>query len=393
MPPPRTTVALFTSLTRRLHSQHIDSHSLTIQSTKTPKPKPDYDSLKFGHIFSDHMLDLDWDKNSGWHTPKIIPYANISLSPAASGLHYGLQCFEGMKAYKDNNNNIRLFRPLENVKRLDSSMKRLGMPCLSSLDKESLIECLKKLLRQDAEWVPDRDGFSMYLRPTVVGTSPYLGVQAAEHVKLFVIMSPVGPYFRSGFSPIKLFADTENIRAWPGGVGNVKIGGNYGSTILPSRDAMEKHGCSQVLWLYGSDHFVTEVGSMNIFFVLRIPNSDDCELVTAPLTNGDILPGVTRSSILDLVREEQQQLRHLRLKASERWISMKELQQAEKEGRLLESFGAGTAAVVCPVKSILYGDSEIKCVNELGPVTKTIHKVVTDIQYGRQTYKDWSVLC
>lgn len=192
----------------------------------------------------------------------------------------------------------------------------------------------------------------------------------------------------SGFKPIKLFADPDNIRAWPGGVGNVKVGGNYGSTILPSREALTAHDCSQVLWLFGADHQITEVGAMNIFFVFKLPDGGK-ELITAPLTRGDILPGVTRSSVLELAKgltgEEK-------LTVSERWITMKEVMQAEEDGRLLESFGAGTAVVVAPVKSIMYLGKEIKCISEAGPVAKLMLQRLADIQYGR-VESPWSIPC
>lgn len=204
-----------------------------------------------------------------------------------------------MKAYKDKEGTIRMFRPDKNMARLNHSMTRLAMPGFNS---EGFLECLKTLLKVDESWVPNEEGYSIYIRPTAIGTSPYLGVEVSQHIKLYAILSPVGPYYKSGFKPVKLFADTVHTRAWPGGVGNAKVGGNYGPTILPSQIAAKRHNSSQILWLFGPDHQVTEVGAMNIFFVLKKKDGSGIELVTAPLTRGDILAGVTRDSILEMTR-------------------------------------------------------------------------------------------
>jgi branched-chain amino acid aminotransferase len=212
-----------------------------------------------------------------------------------------------------------------------------------------------------------------------------LGVRASDQVKVFVLLSPVGPYYPEGFKPIKLLADTKNIRAWPGGVGNAKVGGNYGASIEPSQKAASK-GYAQVLWLFGEDHQITEVGAMNIFFLLK--NKDGTtELTTAPLDRGDILPGVTRRSILELAREMPD------LTVSERWLTMPELLEASKEGRILEAFGAGTAAVIAPVKAISYNKEEIiiPTGDDAGPIAKRMWNVLADIQYGKVEH-DWSWL-
>lgn len=202
------------------------------------------ETLQFGRTFTDHMLSIDWNNKTGWTTPLISEHSNLSLSPASLVLHYGIECFEGMKAYLDANGHIRLFRPQLNMKRMQDSMNRLALP---PLDMDGLLRCIKQLLVVDKRWIPSKDGYSLYIRPTAIATSPYLGVQAPSHAKVFVILSPVGPYYKSGFAPVKLYADSLNVRAWPGGVGNVKVGGNYGPTIALSRDALEKHGCQQVL--------------------------------------------------------------------------------------------------------------------------------------------------
>ena len=301
-----------------------------------------------------------------------------------------------MKAYKDSKGQVRLFRPDCNMSRLNFSMERLAMPSIG--DGSALVECIKELLRRDADWVPDRDGYSMYLRPTAIGTSPFLGVQASDSIKLYVIMSPVGPYYKDGFVPVKLLADTGNVRAWPGGVGNAKVGGNYGPSILPSKMAAAK-GCSQVLWLFGDDHQVTEVGAMNIFFVLKDAKTGKLELTTAPLTRGDILPGVTRRSIIDLARRWGSagvRVGGHEVTVTERWLTMGEVVQAAAEGNLVEAFGAGTAVVISPVRSILYKDKEVLVPtgDKAGPIAQKLWGEITDIQYGRAPAPDksWSIV-
>lgn len=374
------------------YHDRIEVSRLSVTKTQKPKAKTPYEELLFGHTFTDHMLEIDWDINKGWHAPKITPYQNLSLSPASTCLQYGIECFEGMKAYLDKDENIRLFRPDRNMARLNFSMVRMGMPRIDMDD--GLLDCIKEILKIDKSWIPNKEGYSLYLRPTAIGTSPFLGVQAAEHVKLFTILCPVGPYYRSGFNPVKLYADTENVRAWPGGVGNAKVGGNYAPTILPSREAARKHGCSQILWLFGENHEATEVGAMNIFFVLKkvIDGKEVLELATAPLTRGDILPGVTRASILELARELPASEAN-NLVVSERFVPMGELVQASKEGRLVEIFGAGTAAVISPVGSIIYKDSEVlpSYSLEAGPLALKFYKKLLDIQYGRVEHP-WSVV-
>ena len=237
--------------------------------------------------------------------------------------------FEGMKAYVDKDGGVRLFRPDKNMERMNTSCSRLFLP---EFDGEALTECIKELIRVDRDWIPEGDGFSLYIRPTAVSTHPYLGVCAAESSKIFVILSPVGPYYPEGFAPVKLFADNSNVRAWPGGIGYTKSGGNYAPSIGPQTDAAAK-GYSQVLWLFGDDDQVTEVGTMNMF-TLWINEDGEKELITAPLDDGTILPGVTRDSILELTRGWGE------FKVTERNFNMAELTKALDEGRVIESFAA-----------------------------------------------------
>ncbi|EFA75841.1 branched-chain amino acid aminotransferase [Heterostelium album PN500] len=361
----------------------INVNSLVVEKTKQPLPKfTDKNKLIFGKEFSDHMLEIEWDINNGWSAPKISAYHNLSLPPSASVFHYAIECFEGMKAYKDKEGKVRLFRPMENMKRFATSAERL---CLPSFDKEAVIELIKKLVLLDQDWIPEGKGYSLYLRPTLIATQKSLGVSASNSALMFVIASPVGPYYPEGFKPVRLLADDRFIRAWVGGSGAFKLGSNYAPTIFPQLDAAKK-GYSQVLWLLND--YVTEVGTMNMF-VLWKNNQGELELITPPLTDGTILPGVTRDSILKLAQQWGE------FKVSEKNFTMSELAKAIKEGRVKEAFGAGTAAIVSPIKSINYKGEEypipIDAAKGAGPLTSRIADTIMGIQYG-EIPSEWSVV-
>lgn len=310
----------------------------------------------------------------------------------------GLQCFEGMKAYRSlapGDDSIRLFRPDKNMKRLSDSMDRLDMPGYD-FDRVELMKCIAELVRTDQRWIPKGLGYSLYIRPTVIATQRFLGLAAPESVLLYVICSPVGPYYKeSGFEPVKLTADTPYVRAWPGGTGCHKVGGNYASTMKAQSKAASA-GYGQVLWLFNDE--VTEVGAMNVFFVLARTDGGGVELVTAPLDRGDILPGVTRDSVLHLARTKWQQAntsashqQQQQFIVSERYLTMTEIQEAAATGRLLEAFGAGTAAVVTPIRSIQYKGADIE-IPATGPITKRVWDEITGIQYGTmEGPPGWSV--
>jgi branched-chain amino acid aminotransferase len=378
----------------RNYNSKIDVSALQIVKCDTLKEKWPKSEMTFGKGFTDYMLECDWDSTNGWHAPKISPFGNLSINPAASSFHYGIECFEGMKSYKDSDGNARLFRPDMNMNRLNNSMQRLSMP---ELDKEGFLACLKKLVKMEEDWVPDENGFSLYLRPTAIGTNDYIGLNSPDSVKVYCICNPTGGYFATGFHPVRLYADTENVRAWPGGTGNAKLGGNYGPTIKISADVLKKHNAGQILWLNGDDHTVTEVGAMNIFFLLKKKDGSGVELTTAPLseTNNTILPGVTRRSIIEVAHEGSGKAGTVleNLEMTERWLTMGEVKEATHEGRLLECFGAGTAAVINPVKEIMY-QGEVLKVNtgdDIGPVSKYFFDTFLDIQYGRVPGHKWSV--
>jgi branched-chain amino acid aminotransferase len=298
-----------------------------------------------------------------------------------------LQAFEGMKAYLDAEGRARLFRPEMNMKRMADSMQRLTMP---ALDQKGFLDCIKEFVKVEKSWIPKGEGFSLYLRPTVIATWPYLGVNEAKSIKLFCMSCPVGPYYPEGFKPVKLLADSLNVRAWPGGVGDSKVGGNYAPTIRVQAQAAKK-GYSQILWLFGPTGDVTEVGTMN-FFTFWKNKSGEKELITPPL-DGTILPGVTRQSIVDLARQWGE------FKVTEGKYTIHDIAEAVKEGRVIEAFGAGTAAVVSPIKLIHHNGVDYNIPLDpkdasagAGPLTKRVWNTLLDIQYGKVKDHPWSVV-
>ncbi|KAG7660546.1 BAT2 [[Candida] subhashii] len=367
------------------HQSPLDSTKLVIERTKTPKPKIPKEKLVFGKTFTDHMLEIEWTKQHGWGTPTISPYHNLSLDPSTIVFHYAFELFEGMKAYRDTNNQIRTFRGDKNMIRMNTSAQRIALP---TFDGEELQKLIDKLLILDQDFVPEGKGYSLYLRPTMIGTTASLGVGTPDRALLYVIASPVGPYYSSGFKPVSLEATDYAVRAWPGGVGDKKLGANYAPCVLPQLEAA-KRGFHQNLWLFGEEGYITEVGTMNAFFVFQDAQTKKKELVTAPL-DGTILEGVTRDSILELARE--------RLPASEWTISERkytiyEVEERAAKGELVEAFGAGTAAVVSPINNIGFKGKDIAVPVSLGnsgELTAQVAEWIRKIQYGEESYKNWS---
>lgn len=340
---------------------------ITVTRAETLKPKPDQTKLGFGTIFTDYMFNMDYSPDRGWHAPRIEPYAPLSLDPATMFLHYAQGVFEGLKAYRTDSGDLQLFRPQENMKRLNRSCRRL---CIPKFDETFALDAMKQLIGMEQEWVPSQPETSLYVRPTIIATDPFLGVRASHTYRFFIILSPVGAYYPEGFNPIKIWVTREYVRAVRGGVGESKTPGNYAASLLAGEEAHEA-GYTQVLWLDGVEQkYLEEVGSMNIFFVI------DDEIIT-PELNGSILPGITRMSVIELAQ-------HWNEKLSERKISIDELIDAHAAGRLKEVFGAGTAAVISPVGQIKYGDQVITINdNQTGPVAKKYYQAITDIQYGK----------
>ncbi|CAH1258913.1 BCAT2 [Branchiostoma lanceolatum] len=483
---------------------------LEIELTKNPQQKPEPSELVFGKNFTDHMLTVEWTSEGGWKHPKITPLQPLQLHPGAKALHYSVELFEGMKAYRGVDDKLRLFRPEANMERMNSTAARAALP---NFEGEELIQCISKLVEVDKDWVPAAKDCSLYIRPTMIGTEPTLGVSQTEEAMLFVLfvrrnrnvnlgchkniilpyfvayyhpqptlgvsqteeamlfvlfvrrnrnvnlgchkniilpyfvayyhpqptlgvsqteeamlfvsfvrsyrnvnlgchkniilpyfvayyhpqptlgvsqteeamlfvlLGPVGSYFKTGaFNPVSLMADPQYIRAFKGGVGNYKLGSNYGPTIRIQKEA-ERRGCHQVLWLYGDDHQLTEVGTMNIFMYWE-NESGEPELVTPPL-EGIILPGVTRRSLMDLARGWNE------CKVTERTFTMQDLIKGLEENRVKELFGAGTACVVCPIDRILYGEKDlhIPTMDTGAVVCRRLYQELTDIQFGRVSHE------
>ncbi|CAG7564855.1 unnamed protein product [Fusarium equiseti] len=363
----------------------LDATKLTIERTGKPKGLSKNEDLVFGREFTDHMLAIEWNQDEGWLEPKITPYQNLSLDPATCVFHYAFECFEGMKAYKDKNGKVRLFRPDMNMARLNKSAARIALPTFEPHDFTKLVSTLANL---DSRFIPDKRGYSLYLRPTMIGTQKTLGVGPPGSALLYCIASPVGPYYPTGFKAVSLEATDYAVRAWPGGVGDKKLGANYAPCIVPQLQAASR-GFQQNLWLFGEEEYVTEVGTMNMFVALKNKETGQKELVTAPL-DGTILEGVTRDSVLALARER---LVPEGWKVDERKYTMKELAEAAEEGRLLEAFGTGTAAIVSPVRSISWRGKLVDCglseVEESGEIALKMKEWIEAIQYGDEEH-EWS---
>ncbi|KAG7870064.1 hypothetical protein KL918_000268 [Ogataea parapolymorpha] len=369
----------------RSMSSALDSSKLKITKTTAPKTKLPNDQLVFGQSFTDHMLTIEWTAESGWGIPEIKPYGNLSLDPSACVFHYAFELFEGLKAYKDSKGKIRMFRPDMNMKRMNKSAARI---CLPTFDSEELIKLIGELLKIDGAFIPQERGYSLYIRPTMIGTTAGLGVGIPDRALLYVICSPVGPYYKTGFKAVRLEATDYATRAWPGGVGDKKLGANYAPCIKPQLEAASR-GYQQNLWLFGPEKNVTEVGTMNFFVVFQDKATGKKELVTAPL-DGTILEGVTRDSILSLARER---LNPSEWDVNERYCTITEIASKAESGELVEAFGAGTAAVVSPIKEIGYNGTAINVPllpgEQFGPLTKQIADWIAELQYG-VVESEWS---
>jgi branched-chain amino acid aminotransferase len=340
--------------------------SIQIFESSEKKPKPDPHQLGFGKYFTDHMFIMDYETSKGWHEPRIVPFQSISLHPAAKVLHYGQAVFEGLKAYRTFDQRILLFRPEKNMQRLNYSNERLSIP---RVDEELLLSALKQLVNMDREWVPAIDGTSLYIRPFIISTEPTLDVSPSNNYQFIIILSPSGAYYKEGIHPVKIYVEDEFVRAVRGGTGMAKTAGNYASSLKAQENAEEK-GYSQVLWLDGIEKkYIEEVGSMNIFFKIN------GEVVT-PALNGSILSGITRDSIIQLVK-------HMNIPVTERQISIEELYQAHTDGLLEEAFGTGTAAVLSPVGELNWRGRKIVINNgKAGALSQKLYDTLTGIQYG-----------
>jgi len=342
------------------------------------KEKPSQDNLGFGVHFTDHMFLMKWNGKKGWHDAKICPYGDFHLDPAAMMFHYGQAVFEGLKAYRRDDGQVFLFRPEDNLERMNVSALRMCMPRIS-VDK--VLKSLKALLYLEKEWIPAAEGTALYIRPTMIGVEPFLGVRPSGEYYFYIILSPVGSYYKEGCRPTKIYVSDKYVRAVKGGVGYVKTSGNYAASLYTSEIA-KKAGCTQVLWLDACEHkYIEEVGTSNIFFKI------DDELITPPL-EGSILPGVTRDSVIKLADSWG-------IDVSERKISIDEVIEAQEQGRLQEAFGSGTAAVISPVGELCYRE-ETYLINkgETGELSAKLFAELQAIQKGeKEDPFKWSVRC
>ena len=341
----------------------------TIQINKTtqPKEKPDFGNLGFGKYFTDHMFLLNYETGKGWFDPRVVPYAPLTLDPSAMVFHYAQEVFEGMKAYRTADGSVQLFRPWDNARRMNDSCERL---CIPKVPEELFVEGVKALVKTDMDWVPTEPDTSLYIRPFVIATDAHLGVHASHTYLFCIICSPVGAYYAEGINPVRIYVESEDVRAVKGGTGYTKCGGNYAASIRAGERAAQ-NGYAQVLWLDGVERrYIEEVGSMNVLFKI------DGKVVT-PMLTGSVLPGITRRSCLEVLRSWGYEV-------EERLISAQELFDAADAGKLEEAWGSGTAAVISPVGEMGWGDRHV-VINggKIGALTQRLYDTLTGIQWGR----------
>ena len=340
---------------------------LKITRTEAPKAKPDAATLGFGEVFTDHMFICDYEESRGWYDPRIVPYGPLALDPAAAVLHYAQEMFEGLKTYKGAGGGLRLFRPDMNAKRTNVTNNRI---CLPLIDEDFYVEAIKALIEIDRDWAPDYPGTSLYIRPYIFATEPFLGVRPAKEYMFVIILSPVGPYYKGGMQPTKIYVEDKYVRSAEGLTGYAKIGGNYAMSLKAQVLAQDK-GYAQVLWLDGHERcYVEEIGTSNAFFVMN------GEVWTAPLA-GTILPGITRDSVIHILKDRGMTVREER-------FTIEEVCAAADSGSLDEVFASGTAAVISPVGELMWKGRRIVINNgEIGPLSQSLYDTITGIQSGK----------
>ena len=339
-----------------------------VQRAAVLKPKPDPDTLVFGKTFTDHMFIMDYTAGQGWHDGRIVPYGPLALEPSAMVLHYAQEVFEGLKAYRTADGRIQLFRPIDNARRLNDSCERL---CIPAIDENLFVEAVKTLVAVDREWVPDQPGTSLYIRPFIIATDASLGVHASHTYLFCIITGPVGAYYAEGINPVRIYVEDDDVRAVKGGTGYTKCGGNYAASIRAGERA-EKQGYAQVLWLDGVHRkYIEEVGSMNVMFKVG------GKIITPQLT-GSVLPGITRRSCLELLRDWGYAV-------EERLITARELFDAADSGKLEEAWGTGTAAVISPIGEMGWeGRHVVVNGGEIGSLTHKLYDTLVGIQWGTE---------
>ncbi len=343
---------------------------MEIKITKRTKVgvMPPESELGFGKVFTDHMLLVDWTAEEGWKNARILPFGRIDLHPASTVLHYGAEIFEGLKAYRRADGGVQLFRPMENVKRMNRSAERMSLP---QMDEQDMLELITTFVKLEEKWVPKSFGTSLYLRPFLFGNDEALGVHAVQNATFMLIASPSGSYYKEGINPVSIMIESEDVRTVRGGTGYAKCGGNYAASTRAGERAAQK-GYSQVLWLDGVERkYIEEVGAMNVMFKIK------GKIVTPKLT-GSILPGITRKSCIEV-------LKSLGYEVEERLLSVDELLASLRDGSLEEAWGCGTAAVVSPIGRLAYGEKEyVIGGGKIGAVTQELYDILTGIQWGKR---------
>lgn len=346
---------------------HMDVSTFETMVTKTEQSRIDQldqNNIQFGKLYSDHML-VAYYEDGAWKQPQIMPYGNLSLSPATSFIHYGQAIFEGVKAYKDPEGNPAIFRPYENFKRFNRSAHRIGMP---DVPEEIFIDGMRELISLDRDWIPTADQTSLYIRPFMMAVDDFIGIKPTTKFMFMIISSPAGPYYAD---PVSIYVDDRYVRAFPGGVGFTKAAGNYGASMFPMTQ-VRKMGYDQILWMDGIEHkYVQEIGTMNVFFVLG-------DTIVTPGLSDTILEGVTRDSVITLLKDNGYNV-------EERDLSIDEIVDAYHAGNLKEAFGAGTAASIAPIRALTYKGEKL----ELPPIdswtiSPWIRTELNDIRYGRK---------
>ena len=331
------------------------------------KEKPDSSTLVFGQSFTDHMFIADYDVGQGWHDARIVPYGPLQMDPAAKVLHYAQEIFEGLKAYRTASGAIQLFRPMDNVRRMNQSCERMSLP---QVPEDLALAGITELVRLEQDWVPHEEGTSLYIRPFVIGVDPALGVHSSHHCQYIVIVCPVGAYYPEGLAPTKIYVEQRDVRAVRGGTGMAKTGGNYAASLRAGTIA-EERGYTQVLWLDGVERkYIEEVGAMNVMFKVA-------GKILTPDLNGSVLDGITRRSCIQLLKDWGYEV-------EERRITAEELFEAAGKGTLEEAWGTGTAAVVSPIGELAMGDKKVTVSGgKIGEITQKLYDELTGIQWGR----------
>lgn len=340
---------------------------IQIKKTEHPSPKPEnLTGVGFGTQFTDHMFAMDFRAGAGWENARIEPLHNLSLHPACAVFHYGTEIFEGLKAYRTRSGAVQLFRPWDNITRLNDSAERMGLP---QVDPDFFLEAIRTFVETEKSWVPQASGTSLYLRPFMFCSDNHLGVHGAANAALYIIASPVGNYYPRGLEPVKILIERQDVRAVRGGTGYAKCGGNYAASNRATARA-EAMGYDQVLWLDGVERrYIEEVGAMNVMFQIR-------GRVVTPSLTGSILPGITRRTCIALLEE-------MGIPVEERRLDVAELIQATRDGTLEEAWGCGTAAVISPIGFLGFGGEDyIVHGGSIGPISRKLYNTITGIQFG-----------